>query len=52
MDVKGVVENDLKWIMIASGRKNESWDDDARMKAMKRFFLCLSLSNLNSNKNG
>ena len=31
MNVKGVVENYLKWIMIASGHENESWSNRIEM---------------------
>ena len=60
MNVNEVVENDLKWVMITSLYKNESWGDrnSTKMKScMKanvleiinnKFFICLSLSNPSS----
>ena len=32
MNARGVVKNDLKWVMIYSSDKSENWDDEKSKK--------------------
>ena len=47
MDVRGIVENELKWVMITSGHKNESWGDENNNKnyACKKTKILESINN-------